>query len=108
MKRSPPDSLSLSETPLSKKIKIGDRLDTAVDDNDGEDDPAKKKKTSWPYTTSMGQDSAGVRGSGKDEGWTRVEKRKQKKTKKQEHKADVCVFSILRGHGGQTQSSAAR
>jgi hypothetical protein len=88
MKRAPP---SLSETPLSKKIKIGDPPDPDVDDNDVEDDPAKKKKISGPYA-SMGQDSGG---SGKNEEWTRVEKRKQKKAKKQEHKADVCVFSIL-------------
>lgn len=90
MKRAPPNSPSLSEPPLSKKIRIGAPVD--VDDNDGEDGPVKKK-TSGPYVE---QDSAVVvGGSEKNEEWTRVEKRKhKKKAKKQDHKADVCVFPI--------------
>lgn len=91
MKRAPPNHVALSEPPRSKKIKIGESLDTDAADN-VEDDPADKK-TSSPYKNAA-QGSKGVGGSGQDEQWTRVERRKQKKAKKLGHKADVCVFLL--------------
>ena len=91
MKRAPPNHVALSEPPRSKKIKVGESLDTDAADN-VEDDPADKK-TSSPYKNAA-QGSKGVGGSGQDEQWTRVERRKQKKAKKLGHKADVCVFLL--------------
>lgn len=87
MKRAPPNHVALSEPPRSKKIRMGNSLDTEAADN-VENDLADEK-TSSAYE-NVGQ----VGGSGQDEQWTRVERRKQKKAKKAGHKADVCVFLL--------------
>lgn len=58
--------------------------------------PASKKlKVSPPEShSSSTQDPQAVTGSSED-GWTKVEKRKAKKTKKVEGKLDVCVSTLL-------------
>jgi hypothetical protein len=103
MKRAPPNHVALSEPPRSKKIRIGDSLDTEAADNVKED--LADEKTSSPYENA-GQGSKRVGRSGQDEQWTRVERRKQKKAKKLGHKADVCVFLLdflyFRGSGQGT------
>ena len=88
MKRAPPNLAAMSEPPRSKKIRIGDALNTEA--ADGVEDDLADEKTSSPYENA-GQ---GSKGSGQDGQWTRVERRKQKKAKKLGHKADVCVFLL--------------
>lgn len=89
MKRAPPNSVPVSEPPLSKKIRIVGDSTGATDLEDGLGD----EKTSGASGTQSG--SKGIGGSGQGEQWTRVERRKQKKAKKLGDKSDVCVFHLI-------------
>ena len=69
IKRSQGLSPSLIDPPKLKKAKMGD--------------------STWDYQGTEAEE---------DSGWTKVEKRKQKKVKKSEFKADVCVLLFLYLH----------
>ncbi|KAF8626809.1 hypothetical protein AX17_006466 [Amanita inopinata Kibby_2008] len=98
MKRAPPNAVPLAEPPQNKKIRTIDPS-TAVrnsgieNDNgpggDREIDAASVALTGVALSGTVNGGTGGV-----PEGWTRIERRKQKKVKKWENKADVCVSPL--------------
>jgi RNA exonuclease 1 len=73
---SPATASQAGTPPVSKKLKVSPRESNGISTPDQQD-----------VLTATGN---------ADDGWTKVEKRKAKKTKKMEGKLDVCISTLVR------------